>query len=302
MIQATDLVKRFGAFTAVAGVSLHVPRGEIVALLGPNGAGKTTTVRMLASLLRPTAGSATIAGFDSVTDPADVRRSVGLLTELPGLYNRMSARDYVRFFGDLYGVPRSEYEPRAQRLMEYFGLWDARGRAIGTYSKGMRQKMALTRALLHDPQVILLDEPTSAMDPASAKSVRDYIWGLKEQGRTFLICTHNLAEAEALADRIAIIKAGRIVAEGTAADLKRRLLGEPLYEVQFGRPYPQSVLNFNTVLRIDSTGDTWVRYRTTQPDTANPLFVKHLVQAGAEVVSVSPVALSLEDVYLSMVR
>lgn len=302
MIQANNLIKRFGAFTAVAGVSLDVRPGEILALLGPNGAGKTTTVRMLASLLRPTSGSATIAGFDTMADPAAVRKAVGLLTELPGIYQRMSAEDYLRFFGDLYGVSKTDFEFRSRHLLEYFDLWNARDRAIGTYSKGMRQKMSLSRALLHDPQVILLDEPTSAMDPASAKSVRDYIWGLKAQGRTFLICTHNLAEAETLADRIAIIQAGRIVAEGTAGELKQRLLGQPLFEIRFGSPIDPDILNFNGVLHIEHSADTWLRYSTPDPRSANPVFLKYLVEAGADIISVSPVPQSLEDVYLRMVE
>ncbi len=301
MIHTQSLVKRFGAFTAAAGVSLDVQPGEILALLGPNGAGKTTTVRMLASLLRPTSGSARIAGFDTVADPGAVRKAVGLLTELPGLYQRMSAHDYLHFFGNLYEVPRPEYEARSRDLLQYFGLWEARDRAIGTYSKGMRQKMALSRALLHNPEVILLDEPTSAMDPAGAKSVRDYIWQLKKQGKTFLICTHNLAEAEALADRIAIIKAGGIVAEGTASELKRRFLGEPTFEVRFGSPIDPEVLNVNGVLHVETFGDTWVRYRTHDPGVANPTFVRHLVEAGADIVSVRPLPQSLEDVYLGMV-
>lgn len=301
MIQANDLIKRFGAFTAVAGVSLDVRPGEILALLGPNGAGKTTTVRMLASLLRPTAGTATIAGFDTTADPAGVRKAVGLLTELPGIYQRMSAEDYLRFFGDLYGVSKADFDTRSRHLLQYFDLWDARDRAIGTYSKGMRQKMSLSRALLHEPMVILLDEPTSAMDPASAKSVRDYIWDLKAKGRTFLICTHNLAEAEALADRMAIIKAGRIVAEGTAAELKQRLLGQPLFEVRFGSPIDPDILNFNGVLHIEQSADTWLRYSTPDPRAANPTFLRYLVEAGADVISMSPVPQSLEDVYLRMV-
>jgi len=144
----------------------------------------------------------------------------------------MNAVNYLNFFGEMYGMTPHQRADRAVHLLTYFGLWDARLRPIGTYSKGMRQKVALARALYHDPDVILLDEPTSAMDPASAKSVRDYISGLKQAGKTILICTHNLAEAETLADSIAIIKQGRIIAQGTSSELKQRWLGLPVYEVR----------------------------------------------------------------------
>ncbi|MBI2888162.1 MAG: ABC transporter ATP-binding protein [Chloroflexi bacterium] len=301
MIQAQHLVKRFGAFTAVYDVTLQVEPGEILALLGPNGAGKTTTVRMLASLLLPSEGVATIAGYDSVRDAAQVRRVVGLLTEIPGLYSRMSAEDYLDFFGQLSRLSSQERSDRARHLLTYFGVWPDRQRSIGSYSKGMRQKVALARALIHDPQVVLLDEPTSAMDPASAKAVRDYIRGLQAAGRAIMLCTHNLAEAEALADRIAIIKRGRIVAHGASAELKRQLLGAPLYEVRLARPVGGELFSLDGLLQVDAWDETWVRYRTACPEQANPAFVQHLVSAGAEVVSVSQLPQSLEALYLHMV-
>ncbi len=301
MIQARHLVKRFGSFTAVHDVTFEVAPGQILALLGPNGAGKTTTIRMLASLLRPSGGSATIADFDTVEQPEQVRRSVGLLTELPGLYGRMTAEAYLAFFGGLYPISASRRTANAEALLTYFGIWEHRARPIGSYSKGMRQKVALARALLHDPQVILLDEPTSAMDPASAKSVRDYIAGLRRAGRTILMCTHNLAEAETLADTIAIIKHGRVVAHGSATGLKRQLLGDPQYEVRLGQPLG-STPDFDTLVTVEAYGDTWLRYRTPTPEVTNPALVKRLVDSGAQVVSLQPVGQSLEAVYLHMVE
>ena len=232
MIEAVDLTKNFGEFTAVKDVSLYVAEGEVLALLGPNGAGKTTTVRMLGSILKPTRGYARIAGYDTVEEAKSVRRVIGLLTEFPGLYLRMKGLDYLSFFGELQGMPNKIIRQRSEELLKRFELWEARDKQVGQYSKGMKQKLTLVRAMLHDPQVLFLDEPTSAMDPHSAKLVRDAIANLRQEKRTIVLCTHNLAEAEQLADRIAIVRRGQIIAQGTPAELKQRLLGDPLMEIR----------------------------------------------------------------------
>ena len=208
MIEAKALTKQFQDFTAVNQLDLHVAEGEVLAILGPNGAGKTTTVRMLGSILRPTSGQATIAGFDTVKDAEAVRQMIGLLTEFPGLYTRMKGVEYLHFFGELQGIAKKTRVARIEKLLTQFQLWDAREKRLGEYSKGMKQKLTLVRAMLHDPQVLFLDEPTSTMDPHSAKLVRDAILQLRQEKRTVIICTHNLAEAELLADRIAIIRHG----------------------------------------------------------------------------------------------
>ena len=205
MIETNDLSKHFDGFKAVDGVTLTVKPGQILALLGQNGAGKTTTVRMLTALLNPTRGNAQVNGYDIVNQAADVRASVGVLTEQHGLYVRMTAREYLDFFGEVYRLDSSARETRKKYLLDYFGLSEVADKRVGEYSKGMRQKLALARALMHEPPVLLLDEPTSAMDPESARLVRDEIARLKSSQRTIVICTHNLADAEALADIIAII-------------------------------------------------------------------------------------------------
>ncbi len=231
MIETEHLTKRFDEFLAVDDVCLQVKAGQVLALLGPNGAGKTTTVRMLTSVLRPTSGRARVAGYDVVEQPSRVRASVGVLTEQHGLYERMPAEDYLSFFGELYGLDVSTRKKRIGKLLEDFGLLEFSRRRIGEYSKGMRQKLALSRALLHEPPVLLLDEPTSAMDPESARLVRDSIHALRSANRAILICTHNLVEAEELADQIAIIRRGKIITQGAPVDLKRCLLGPAEYEV-----------------------------------------------------------------------
>jgi ABC-2 type transport system ATP-binding protein len=209
MIECEDLSKKYnGDFWAVDGVSLSVQPGQILALLGQNGAGKTTTVRMLTALLNPTRGWARVAGYDVTKNPHEVRTNVGVLTEQHGLYMRMTGEEYLDFFGKVYGLDPKTCNQQIKYLLEYFGLAEAARRRSGEYSKGMKQKLALARALIHDPSVLLLDEPTSAMDPESAQLVRNEIARLRSSKRTIIICTHNLAEAEALADTIAIIYRG----------------------------------------------------------------------------------------------
>ncbi|MGQ9466995.1 MAG: ABC transporter ATP-binding protein [Anaerolineae bacterium] len=302
MIQTEHLTKRFDDFTAVDGVTLTVRPGRILALLGPNGAGKTTTVRMLAAILMPTEGRVEVAGYDTRRDPIAVRRRVGLLTEQPGLYLRMYGGEYLEFFGRLYGLDPNACRRRAREWLDRFAMPEAWDRRIGEYSKGMRQKLALVRALLHDPPILLLDEPTSAMDPHSAKLVRDAILSLNDGQHTILVCTHNLMEAELLADEIAIIRRGRIVAIGTPAELKRKLLGPPLMELRLAAAIDGARPLVNRWAPIVEEGPNWIRYRAESPETVNPAIVRSLAEANIPVVTLSEVPRSLEAVYLRVVE
>jgi ABC-2 type transport system ATP-binding protein len=286
----------------VKNVTLTVAPGEILALLGPNGAGKTTTVRMLAAILRPTAGRAVVAGYDVDRHPREVRRRVGLLTEDPGLYLRMRGREYLDFFGRLMGVAPDVRLERAHELLTRFGMPEAWERRMGTFSKGMRQKMALVRSMLHDPAVLLLDEPTSAMDPHSAKLVRDAVLSLRHHRRAIVICTHNLAEAETLADRIAIIRRGEIVARGTVRELKARLLGPPLMELRLAQPVDGVAEMIADLVDVRAQGGNWVRYSASEPAHANPRLLRRLSEERVEVITLSEVQRSLEDVYLRVVE
>ncbi|MCI0711762.1 MAG: ABC transporter ATP-binding protein [Chloroflexi bacterium] len=302
MIETHGLTKHFGDFVAVQDVSLTVPPGTLLALLGPNGAGKTTTIRMLTSILKPTTGSAIVAGFDVVKEAPQVRASVGVLTEQHGLYERMNGLEYLDFFGRIYRIPEEVRQRRSRMLMERFGLGDAMEGRIATYSKGMKQKIALVRALLHDPPVLLLDEPTSAMDPQSARLVRDAIRDLKRDQRTIVLTTHNLAEAESLADEIAIIRHGRVIAKGTQENLARRVVGNPQFEIRTATPLNgtvESISKFVKPLRVE---DYCVQYESTDPDKDNPRVVKEMVGAGVDVVTVSKISRTLEDVYLGIVE
>jgi ABC-2 type transport system ATP-binding protein len=301
MIITQELGKRFDDFWAVDGISLEVKAGEVLALLGPNGAGKTTTVRMLTSVLRPTRGEARVAGFDVQREANQVRACVGILTEQHGLYGRMPATDYLDFFGQVYGIPPGLRQSKINQLLDNFGLLPDRHRRIGEYSKGMSQKLALARALLHDPPVLLLDEPTSAMDPESARLVRDSIKDLRSASRAIVICTHNLAEAEELADQIAIIRQGKIIAKGSPASLKARLLGPEEYEVRFGATLNGMEPALPASASLTLRGPDWLRYQTAQPDQVNTLVLRALLDQNLPVVGLNEVPRSLEQVYLQAI-
>ena len=301
MIETQDLSKKFDDFTAVDGVSLEINAGEVLALLGPNGAGKTTTVRMLTSILQPSRGWAKVGGYDVVKNPSDVRATVGVLTEQHGLYGRMPVDDYLDFFGQLYGLKSSYRKERIEHLLEKFGLADARQRKIAEYSKGMRQKLALARALLHDPKILLLDEPTSAMDPASARLVRESILDLRSGKRTIVICTHNLGEAELLADQIAIIRKGKIIVRGSPAELKLMLLGSEEYILKLAGPL-NGIPALPNGVHILSQGKDWIQYRTETPEEINPYILRSFLDNEYAVVSLQEIPRSLEDVYLQAIN
>jgi len=299
MIETNDLSKQYNNdFWAVDGVSLNVQPGQILALLGQNGAGKTTTVRMLTSLLGPTRGWARVAGHDVVKNPQEVRANVGVLTEQHGLYMRMTGIEYLDFFGKIYGLDAKTRKMRSDYMLEYFGLADVARRRTGEYSKGMKQKLALARALLHDPPVLLLDEPTSAMDPESAQLVRNEIARLRSSKRTIIICTHNLAEAEALADTIAIIYRGKILLNGTLDELKRKVLGPVEYEAIFAEDFETSDMDLPQGVDLVSRSATSLRVRVDAPQVVNPKLVYALTSRNAPLVSFQEVPRKLEQVYL----
>lgn len=302
MIKTEDLSKHFEEFVAVDGVNLEVNAGEVLALLGPNGSGKTTTVRMLTSILRPTRGTAQVAGYDVVEHPDEVRSSVGVLTEHHGLYGRMPASEYLDFFGQLYGIDLPTRRQRADRMLAEFGLEPYKTRRVGKFSKGMQQKLALARTLLHEPPVLLLDEPTSAMDPESARLVREAIQDLRSSDRTIILCTHNLAEAEKLADKIAFIRYGTIIAQGTPDELRQRLLGAAIFEVKFGSGQEISNIHLPENIQSEGQGDNWLRYRSAQPEIDNPVILQELLNQGFKVVSLEEVPRSLEQIYLQVMK
>jgi len=253
---------------------------------------------MLTSVLTPTRGWARIAGYDTVKQPAEVRASVGVLTEMHGLYGRMTGYEYLDFFGQIYSLEPARRDRRAKELLEYFGLAQAGYRRSGEYSKGMRQKLALARALIHEPPVLLLDEPTSAMDPESAQLVRHEIARLRSSQRSIIICTHNLVEAEMLADKIAIIYHGRILLLGTLEELRQRLIGQPEYDVKLAGRHPLVSLQMPVGVKLLDVWEDGFRYRVEDPVLTNPLILKQLHQANLPVVTVQEVPRTLEMLYL----
>ncbi|MBN2004711.1 MAG: ABC transporter ATP-binding protein [Anaerolineae bacterium] len=303
MIELEELTKRFDDVLAVDNITLTVHPGEVLALLGPNGAGKTTTVRMLSAILSPTSGRARIAGHDVVQCAREVRKRVGVLTEAPGLYTRMTGREYLDFFGQLRGLSAAKRKERIAFLADWFKMTFALDRRLGGYSKGMAQKIALIRTLLHDPPVLLLDEPTSAMDPESARLVRDTIMQMRDDDhRSIIICTHNLPEAEELSDRLAVIHQGKIIEVGTSDELKGRLLGTPLMELRLLAPPHNGLLPLvESFAKIEATDGNWVRYSTTDPKTVNPALLRALSDSNIPVLTLSEVNQSLESVYLHIV-
>lgn len=302
MIEAERLSKMFGSFVAVREVSLRVKAGGVLALLGPNGAGKTTTVRMLSGILVPTSGQARIAGLDVVKDSAAIRSRVGVLSELPGLYLRSTAREYLDFFGSVYGLSKADRQARINELMTKFEMSEVLDRRLSEFSKGMKQKLALIRTMLHDPEVLLLDEPTSAMDPQSARLVHDTLLQLRDQRRGIILCTHNLVEAEMMADHIAIIRRGQIVAEGSPVELKTQLLGKPLMEVRFTQPMNGTLHALRERLEVESHGEMWMRYWSSDPVSDNPRLLHWLSEQKVDVLTLSEVPRSLEEVYLRVVE
>ena len=300
MIETNDLSKQFNDFSAVDGVNLSVEAGQILALLGQNGAGKTTTVRMLTALLQPSRGSARVAGYDVTKNGPDVRASVGVLTEHHGLYMRMTALEYMDFFGQVYSLAPTLRKARTENLLEYFGLAEAAKRRIGEYSKGMRQKLALARAMMHEPSVLLLDEPTSAMDPESARLVRDEIARLKSNQRTIMLCSHNLTEVEALADKIAVIYRGKILIQGSLEELKRKVLGASEYRIRLSEAWNADGLELPTGVELLLKTPSSLKVRVEAPEQSNPQLVQRLTSKGASIVAFQEEARTLEQVYLKV--
>jgi len=306
-IEAFDLVKSFNGFRAVDSLSFNVEEGEIFGLLGPNGAGKTTTIRILSALISPTSGRAVINGYDVQDDALKVRESIGILTESPSLYGRLTALENMEFFAKAYGVmDKTERDGKIRELLDFFQLWDRRGDPVGQYSKGMKQKLAIARALIHSPEILYLDEPTSGLDPKSSKDIRDLMERLTEnEHQTILLCTHRLEDAEKLCDRVMIINKGKTITVSSPRDLRKRFSSGQEVHVgvtELGNDLVNMVRGLSIVVNLtanESENSLSVSLRTEQ-DT--PLLVRALVEYGAEVRYVKPLETSLEQAYLELME
>jgi len=308
VISARGLTRVFDGTVAVEHLTFDVPDGKLCALLGPNGAGKTTTVRMLLGLIGPTAGAARVAGHVLGSGPyanRALRAACGLLTETPGFYERTSAWENLLFFGRLYGIADGVLRPRLEHYLRMMELWDRREDRVGEFSKGMKQRLAIIRALFHDPKVVFLDEPTSGLDPEAALAVRELILGLKAEGRTILVCTHNLDEAERLADLVGILRR-RLLAFGTLEELRAGTGGGNgrAVRVRLVGPAADHAAAVAALPGIHAVtpAATTLTLHVDDLATVVPLLVARLVERGAGVLEVRPEAESLESVYLQCVR
>lgn len=298
VIITKDLTRAFGENLAVNQLSLTIERGEVFGLLGPNGAGKTTTVRMLAALLVPTSGQAWVAGYQLGVDDQGIRQKIGLLPEAPGLYDALTAEQNLAFYGEMYGVENKEGQIR--RYLELLGLWNRRYEPVGTFSKGMRQKLAIARALLHEPEVLFLDEPTSGLDPEASRLVRDFIAELKEEGRTIILTTHNLEEADRLCDRVAVIS-GHLLALDSPRELRRKLFGRRVvFHLSAADPRLVNELEKFEFVTEAQVVENKILAEVEDPEKQNPLLIRALVENGAEIQFVGELRRRLEDVYLEL--
>ncbi|MGH2472555.1 MAG: ABC transporter ATP-binding protein [Candidatus Limnocylindria bacterium] len=303
VVRTEKLTKRFGDLIAVDGIDLDVHEGEVFGFLGPNGAGKTTTLRLLCALIAPTSGTAEIAGFRLGRDDAKIRATVGILTELPGLYERQSAWDNLIFYATLYGLTPSVANAQAERYLRLMGLWERRSEPVVTFSRGMKQKMAIARAALHEPRVLFLDEPTTGLDPDAAKTVREFILALKAEGRTVFLCTHNLDEADRLCDRIAFFR-HRVIRIAKPDELRAELYGRATEIRLVPKPRREDLALVQAVpgVREAHLENGSIVVASADPLLTNPLLVKALVDGGAEIAFVTERRPHLEDVYLKIVE
>ncbi len=295
------LSHRFDGRYALRDIGYEVRQGEVFALLGPNGAGKTTTIRLLNGLYTPTEGSIRVFGKDPLKEGSNIRRETGVLTETSALYERLTARENLLFFGRLYGLPESLLLKRTDEILRFFALTDRAGDRVSAYSKGMKQRLALARAFLNHPRILYLDEPTASLDPESSLQVHELIESLsREDGRTVFLCTHHLAEAEKLADRVAILNQGKLLALGSLEELGRRYNPGIWVEVDLLKSMDEgfSAANVRGVLDIHVDGRN-LRIQV-QEEAVVPALISELVMRKAEITRVSPQKTSLEDIYFKL--
>jgi ABC-2 type transport system ATP-binding protein len=303
MIRTDNLTRKFGKVVAVEKLNLEVRKGEVFGFIGPNGAGKTTTVRMLCCLIAPTEGTAYIGENEINRDPdsLNIRQMVGLLPESPGLYERLSPYRNLDFFAQLYGVPQAKRPERIKDLLEMLNMWKKRDEPVGTFSKGMKQKIAIARALVHDPEILFLDEPTSGLDPRAAKTVRDFLSDLRKEGRTIFLNTHNLNEAERLCDRVAIVNT-KLVAVGSPLELKRMFWGRTTV-VQM-KSISESIVSAVEALPFVKnvmTKDSKLLVELGNPEEENSVLAETILANKGKIQFISEMERTLEDVYLKLI-
>ncbi len=297
------LTRRFGELIAVNRLNLSIERGEVFGFLGPNGAGKTTTVRLLNGILSPNEGRAIVLGLDVASHAVDIRRQAGVLTEVPNLYEALTARENLYLYGDLYDVPKSELPRRVDALLDEFGLGERANERVGTYSRGMKQRLAIARALLHRPVLLFLDEPTAGLDPVAARMVTDMIAKLsRQEGRTVFLCTHNLTEAQRLCDRVGVIDHGVLRALGTPRELARQLWRGLWVEIDL---HGEPSVSVNEALRdmpciLSRTFEGGKLLLELDDEESLPDVVASIAAAGGRIYGVVPREHTLEEIYFEI--
>jgi len=303
LIDTENLTKKFDDLTAVDSLTLHVDEGEVFGFLGPNGAGKTTTIRMLCCLISKTSGNARVGGFEigNKEDSLKIRKIIGLVPDNVGLSENLSAYDNLDFYGKIYDCTDAQRKENIKRFLEMLGLWEKRNVLAGAFSKGMKQKLAVARALIHEPEILFMDEPTANLDPESAKTVRDFILELKKEKRTIFLNTHNLDEAQRICDRIAILNT-KLRAVGTPEELERAVRGRKTVIVL--EQVNDKILGALKKLPLKNLTreDNRIFFDVVDPDRENSVVVEAVVLAGGHVNAVNVVGSTLEDVYLKLVR
>jgi ABC-2 type transport system ATP-binding protein len=303
IIQLQDLTRSFGNTCAINGISFTVEEGEVFGLLGPNGSGKTTLVRLMNGVLAPTSGKVTLFGRDVTTEGAYIRARTGVLTETPSLYERFTAKKNLSFFGRFYGIPDADLTVRVDRILRLLNLADRADEPVGGFSRGMKQRLAIARALLHDPQVIFLDEPTSGLDPESSRQVDGIIRELaSDKGKTIFLCTHNLNEAQHLCSRVAMINKGKVLALGSIHELTEHLWKALPLEMEFLTAPPETLIRtIRTItgVTIENVREKTLTLRVSRKDLV-PSVIKASVQEGGEIFRVTPREYSLEEIYFAV--
>lgn len=318
MIEIEGLTKVFKTiigppFTAVDHIDLHVKKRDIFGFLGPNGAGKTTTIKMLTTILHPTSGTAKIMGYDVVKEPNQVKRHIGFMPEKPGFYEDMNPEELLSFYGEFYKLSRSETKQRSRELLQMTGIYEFRKRKVKAFSHGMRKRVALCQALMHDPELLILDEPTGGLDPAGTHEFRELLKQLRKEGKTILLSSHLLSEVQMICNRVGIIYRGRMVDQGSLKEIRKKAASETPYITIKGRGFTDSVLEdvaeVEGILYIrpkkTKSGETLLLYLDGKGPNSNRVsedVVSSLVGSGAKVNSVLPPEMDLEGAFLNLIR
>ena len=301
MIKIESLTKSFGRIKALDDINLEIKRGELLGIIGPNGAGKTTAIRMACCILKPDFGDIKVDGMSIHEDPIRIKSMIGYLPEEPNLYERFKAKDLLRYFAELYGVPKNDINGRIEDLLELVGMTERKDDRINTFSKGLRQRISVARALVHDPDIIILDEPTMGLDPATANSIRDFVRNLKGK-KTMILCTHYMAEADSLCDRVAILNKGKIIDVGTPSYLKSKIHGDIILKVRIQNisdvnNHKEQIMKFASVSAVDFVDGEYLislKYRNEMSDIVD-IF-------GNNVNSINTKEPTLEDVFINTVK